>query len=58
MWVTRNKQGVLISISPRKEEAVDLASKTHSPDEFVLQEALDQSELFEIYRAYYKTRST
>ena len=57
MWVTRTKEGELISISPRKEEAVELAKKTHSLDEFILQESLDQAELFEIYRAYYKTRS-
>lgn len=57
MWVTRTKEGELISISPRKEEAIDLAKKTHSLDEFIVQESLDKNELFEIYRAYYKTRS-
>ncbi len=58
MWVTRNKDGELISISPRKEEAMILAEKKYTRDEYIIQEALDQNELFEIYRSYYKTRST
>jgi hypothetical protein len=57
MWVTRNKQGELISISPRKEEAINLAEKKHTREEYIIEEALDQIELFQIYRSYYKTRS-
>lgn len=57
MWVTRNKEGELISISPRKEEAIIFAEKTHKRDEYIIEEALDKNELFEIYRAYYKTRT-
>lgn len=57
MWVTRNKDGSLISISPRKEEAIIFAEKKYKRDEYIVEEALDQVELFEIYRAYYRTRS-
>jgi hypothetical protein len=57
MWVTRNKEGKLLSMSPRKEEAILLAERTHKREEYIIQEALDQVELFEIYRSYYKTRS-
>jgi hypothetical protein len=44
-------------MSPRKEEAILLAERTHKREEYIIQEALDQVELFEIYRSYYKTRS-
>ena len=57
MWVTRNKEGELLSMSPRKEEAIIFAERTHKRDEYIIEEALDKNELFEIYRAYYKTRS-
>ena len=57
MWVTRDKEGELLSMSPRKEEAIILAERTHKREEYIIQEALDQIELFEIFRAYYKTRS-
>ena len=57
MWVTRNKEGELLSMSPRKEEAIILAERTHKRDDYIIQEALDKNELFEIYRAYYKTTS-
>lgn len=53
MWVTRNKEGKLLSMSPRKEEAMILAERTHKREEYVIQEALDQIELFEIYRSYW-----
>lgn len=57
MWVTRNKEGELLSMSPRKEEAIIIAERTHKKEEYIIEEALDQLELFEIYRSYYKTRS-
>lgn len=57
MWVTRNKEGELLSMSPRKEEAIILAERTHKREEYIIEEALNQVELFEIYRSYYKTRS-
>ena len=57
MWVTRNKEGELVSISPRKEEAMILAEKKYTKEEYIIHEALEQFELFEIYRAYYGTRS-
>ena len=57
MWVARNKEGELIGISPRKEDAVIIAEKEYKQDEYIIEEALDQVELFEIYRAYYHTRS-
>ena len=33
MWVTRNKEGELLSMSPRKEEAIILAERTHKRDD-------------------------
>ena len=57
MWVTRNKEGELIGMSPRKEEAINTAERTYKRDEYIIEEALDQFELFQIYRSYYKTRS-
>lgn len=57
MWVARNKEGALIGMSPRKEDAIILAEKKYKRDEYIIEEALDQVELFEIYRAYYNTRS-
>ena len=57
MWVARNKEGELIGMSPRKEDTVILAEKKHTREEYIIEEALDQHELFEIYRSYYKTRS-
>ena len=57
MWVARNKEGVLIGMSPRKEDAIILAEKKYKRNEYIIEEALDQVELFEIYRAYYNTRS-
>lgn len=57
MWVTRNKEGELLSMSPRKEEAIIIAERTHKREEYIIEEALDQIELFQIYRSYYKTRS-
>lgn len=57
MWITRNKEGELLSMSPRKEEAIILAERTHKREEYIIEQALDQVELFEIYRSYYKTRS-
>lgn len=44
-------------MSPRKEEAIIIAERTHKKEEYIIEEALDQLELFEIYRSYYKTRS-
>ena len=57
MWVVRNKEGELVSMSPRKEEAIILAERKYKREEYIIQESLDQVELFEIYRSYYKTRS-
>lgn len=57
MWVTRNKEGQLIALSPRKEEAINMAERKYKRDEFIVEESLDQVELYEIYRTYYKTRS-
>lgn len=57
MWVVRNKEGELVSISPRKEEAIILAERKYKREEYIIEEALDQNELFEIYRSYYRTRS-
>jgi hypothetical protein len=57
MWVIRNKEGELIGMSPRKEEAINMAERNYKRDEYIIEEALDQIELFQIYRSYYKTRS-
>ena len=53
MWVTRDKEGELVSMSPLKAEAIQLAEKHLTRDEFVIHESLDQYELYEIYRKYY-----
>ena len=53
MWVTRDKEGELVSMSPLRAEAIQLAEKYLTRDEFIIHESLDQIELFEIYRNYY-----
>jgi hypothetical protein len=53
MWVTRDKEGELVSMSPLRSEAIQLAEKYLTRDEFIIHESLDQIELFEIYRNYY-----
>lgn len=56
MWVTRDKQGELVSMSPLRAEAVQLAEKYLTKEEFILHESLDQIELYEIYRKYYNRK--
>lgn len=53
MWVTRDKEGELVSMSPLRAEAIQIAEKYLTRDEFIIHESLDQIELFEIYRSYY-----
>jgi len=57
MWIGRDKEGKLICMSPRRSEAYELAEAKVGKDNFIVEEALDQAELFEIYRSYYGTRS-
>jgi len=35
MWVTRDKEGELIGMSPRKEEAINMAEKTYKREEYI-----------------------
>ena len=56
MWVTRDKQGELVSMSPLRAEAIQIAEKYLTRDEFIIHESLDQIELFEIYRNYYNRK--
>lgn len=56
MWVTRDKEGQLVSMSPRRAEAIHLAEKHLDKEDFIIHEALDQYELFEIYRNYYNRK--
>jgi hypothetical protein len=56
MWVTRDKEGELVSMSPIRAEAIQLAEKYLTRDEFIIHESLDQIELFEIYRNYYNRK--
>jgi hypothetical protein len=56
MWVTRDKEGELVSMSPLGAEAIQIAEKYLTRDEFIIHESLDQIELFEIYRNYYNRK--
>lgn len=56
MWVTRDKEGELVSMSPLRAEAIQIAEKYLIRDEFIIHESLDQIELFEIYRSYYNRK--
>lgn len=56
MWVTRDKEGELVSMSPLRAEAIQIAEKYLTRDEFIIHESLDQIELFEIYRSYYNRK--
>lgn len=56
MWVTRDKEGELVSMSPLRAEAIQIAEKYLTRDEFIIHESLDQIELFEIYRNYYNRK--
>ena len=56
MWVTRDKEGELVSMSPLRAEAIQIAEKYLTRDEYIIHESLDQIELFEIYRSYYNRK--
>jgi hypothetical protein len=56
MWVTRDKEGELVSMSPLRAEAIQIAEKYLTRDEFIIHESLDQIELFEIYRNYFNRK--
>ena len=48
MWIGRDKEGNLICMSPRRSEAYELSEAKAGKDNFIVEEALDQAELFEI----------
>lgn len=58
MHIVRKKDGEVIAIASRKEDAIAIADeKRIDKSEYVIQESTDQQELAEVYRSYYGTRS-
>lgn len=58
MHIVRKKDGEVIAIASRKEDAIAIADeKRINRSEYVIQESTDQQELAEVYRSYYGTRS-
>jgi hypothetical protein len=58
MHIVRRKDGEIIAIASRKEDAIAIADGTQiDKEDYVVQESNDQQELAEVYRAYYGTRS-
>lgn len=58
MHIVRKKDGEVIAIASRKEDAIAIADeKRINKSEYVIQESTDQQELAEVYRSYYGTRS-
>jgi len=58
MHIIRKKDGEIIAIASRKEDAIAIADGTQvDKEDYVVQESTDQQELAEVYRSYYGTRS-
>ena len=58
MHIVRRKDGEVIAIASRKEDAIAVADGTRiDKTEYIIQESTDQQELAEVYRSYYGTRS-
>jgi len=58
VFIVRKKNGDIIAIASRQEDAIGMAdaAKVDKTD-YIVQESHDDVELREIYRSYYKTRS-
>ena len=58
MFIIRKKNGDIIAIASRQEDAIGMADAARvDKEDYVVQESHDDVELREIYRSYYKTRS-
>ena len=58
MHIIRKKDGEIIAIASRKEDAIAIADGTQvDKTDYVVQESTNQQELAEVYRSYYGTRS-
>ena len=58
MHIVRRKDGEIIAIASRLEDAIAIADGTQiDKEDYVVQESTDQQELAEVYRSYYGTRS-
>ncbi|MBT4995444.1 MAG: hypothetical protein HOM88_03130 [Hellea sp.] len=58
MHIVRKKDGEIIAIASRKEDAIAIADGTQvDKTDYVVQESTNQQELAEVYRSYYGTRS-
>jgi len=58
MHIIRKKDGEIIAIASRYEDAIAIADGTQvDKEDYVVQESTDQQELAEVYRSYYGTRS-
>jgi hypothetical protein len=58
MHIVRQKDGEIIAIASRLEDAIAIADGTRvDKEDYIVQESTDQQELAEVYRAYYGTRS-
>ena len=58
MFIVRKKDGEIIAIASRQEDAISMADAARvDKEDYVVQESTDSVELREIYRSYYKTRS-
>ena len=60
MFIVRKKDGEIVAIASRQEDAIGMADQTAAEidkEDYIVQESHDSVELREIYRSYYKTRS-
>ncbi len=58
MHIVRQKDGKIIAIASRLEDAIALADGSRvDKKDYIVQESTDQQELAEVYRSYYGTRS-
>lgn len=60
MFIVRKKDGEIVAIASRQEDAIGMADRTAAEidkEDYIVQESTDSIELREIYRSYYKTRS-
>lgn len=58
MFIVRKKNGDIIAIASRQEDAIGMADAAEvDKEDYIVQESHDSVELREIYRSYYKTRS-
>lgn len=60
MFIVRKKDGEIIAIASRQEDAIGMADRTAAEidkTDYIVQESTDNIELREVYRSYYKTRS-